>query len=333
MIRIFFFLFFFFFAKITYSIESSIVVLMYHRFNQTELSSTNISTNEFVKQMNFLKENNFNVLPLSYLVSFFKKKETIPKNAVFITIDDGYKSVYDHAYPILKSFKFPFSVFLSTDFVSNEKNSDFMSWDMIKEMHSDNVEFFNHTSNHESLLNQNEDEIIDTILNAQKKIKSNLGFFPSIFSYPYGENSQKTKYILKRIGFDLAFTQNSGPIDIESDQYFLPRFPINSEFGSIERFEMIVNTKPLKLSNFSPADTIIKNENFLVEFSSAYLADKIKCYINNSAKIIKIKNNNYQKYLKISGLEEKKNYRLNCTFVKNKKEIYWFGKTFYVRKN
>ena len=110
---------------------------MYHRFNQTELSSTNISTNEFVKQMNFLKENNFNVLPLSYLVSFFKKKETIPKNAVFITIDDGYKSVYDHAYPILKSFKFPFSVFLSTDFVSNEKNSDFMSWDMIKEMHSD----------------------------------------------------------------------------------------------------------------------------------------------------------------------------------------------------
>ena len=156
---------------------------------------------------------------------------------------------------------------------------------------------------------------------------------PSIFSYPYGENSSKTKFILKKIGFDLAFTQNSGPISIYSDPYFLPRFPINTEFGSIERFKMIINTKPLNILNFSPSDTVIKTNDLLIEFSSNYLAKKIKCYINNSAEITEIKNHNNQKYLKISSLEKKKNYRLNCTLVKSKEEIYWFGKTFYVREN
>ena len=330
---LFIFLFFFIFPKYAFAIDNSIVVLMYHRFNQTDLSSTNINTDEFVEQMSFLKKNNYTVLPLSSLISFFQKKEKLPNKTVFITIDDGYKSVYQYAYPILKSFEFPFSVFLSTNFVSNEHNSDFMSWEMIKEMHLDNVEIFNHTSDHESLLDQNEEEIIESISNAQDEIKKNLDILPSIFSYPYGENSEKTKFILKKIGFDLAFTQNSGPISIYSDQYFLPRFPINSEFGSIERFKMVVNTKPLNIFNFSPDDTIIKTDDLLIEFTSGYIAQKINCYISNSARIIEIKNHSYQKYLKISGLEKKKNYRLNCTLVKNKEEVYWFGKTFYVREN
>ena len=327
------FLFFLIFAKNTFAIEDSAVVLMYHRFNQTDLSSTNINTDEFIKQMNFLKENNYTVIPLSSFVSFFEKKEKLPYKTVFITIDDGYKSVYQHAYPILKSFKFPFSVFLSTNFVSNDNNSDFMSWKMIKEMHLDNVEIFNHTSDHESLLDKNKEEIIESILNAQEEIKKNLDILPSIFSYPYGENSIKTKFILKNIGFKLAFTQNSGPISIYSDPYFLPRFPINSEFGSIQRFKMLINTKPLGIFNFSPNDTIIKAGDLLIEFSSNYIAKNINCYISNSAKIIKIKNDDNRKYLKISGLEKKNNYRLNCTLVKSKEEVYWFGKTFYVREN
>ena len=124
--------------------------------------------------------------------------------------------------------------------------------DKLKKKDIDNVEIFNHTSDHESLLDQNKEEIIESILNAQEEIKKNLDILPSIFSYPYGENSIKTKFILKNIGFKLAFTQNSGPISIYSDPYFLPRFPINSEFGSMQRFKMLINTKPLGIFNFSP---------------------------------------------------------------------------------
>ena len=37
-------------------------------------------------------------------------------------------------FPILKEFNFPFSIFLSTDFVDKKEQSDFMSWEMIKEI-------------------------------------------------------------------------------------------------------------------------------------------------------------------------------------------------------
>ena len=76
----------------------------------------------FTQQLLYLKENNFNVLPISRLIDFFYNKKPLPKKSIFITVDDAYKSFYEHAFPILKKFNFPFSIFLSTDFVDKNEN-------------------------------------------------------------------------------------------------------------------------------------------------------------------------------------------------------------------
>ena len=108
-------------SNISWSKENSAIVLMYHRFEDQRFPSTSISSKNFQNQINYLKENNFNILPISDLLLFFNKNYDIPEKSVFITIDDGYKSFYEHAFPILKENKLPFSLFLSTKFVSNEK--------------------------------------------------------------------------------------------------------------------------------------------------------------------------------------------------------------------
>ena len=87
---------------------------MYHRFEDQRFPSTSISSKNFQKQIKYLKENNFNILPISDLVLFFNENYDIPEKSVFITIDDGYKSFYEHAFPILKKNKssiFPFSIY------------------------------------------------------------------------------------------------------------------------------------------------------------------------------------------------------------------------------
>ncbi len=326
-----FLLIFLIFFKDVRCLDNSAIVLIYHRFNQPEHRSTNIEIDLFAKQMEFLKQNNFNILPLSDLILFLKKKKELPSKSIFLTIDDGYKSIYENAYPVLKQYSFPFSVFLSTDFVSSDKNSDFMSWEMIKELHLNEVEFFNHTSDHNSVLGKNENEIIFSIKNAQKLLDEKLGETKRVFSYPFGEYSNETKAILEKLGFEIAFTQNSGPIHSNDDKFSLSRFPINDEYGKIERFKLITNTKPLKIISFYPKNPVLKDEKLEINFTSNFLAKNIKCYLDSSLKVTNIINNENQKKITITGFKKKQNYRMNCTRIKSAKEIYWYGRTFFAR--
>ena len=99
------FLFTLLFFNTIFANDKSAIVLMYHRFEDQRFPSTSISSKNFQNQINYLKENNFNILPISDLLLFFNKNYDIPEKSVFITIDDGYKSFYEHAFPILKENK------------------------------------------------------------------------------------------------------------------------------------------------------------------------------------------------------------------------------------
>ena len=170
--KITFFLFIFLFLNSVFANEKSIIVLMYHRFEDERFPSTSISSKNFQNHIKYLKENNFNILPISDLVLFFNKKNDIPEKSVFLTIDDGYKSFYEHAYPILKKYKLPFSLFLSTKFVSSEKNSDFMNWEMIQELSKNKGEILNHTHSHPKLLELQINEVEKEFYLAEKEIIS-----------------------------------------------------------------------------------------------------------------------------------------------------------------
>ena len=105
-------IFFFIFFPNKVLSEKSANVLMYHRFNDERYTSTNISIENFEKQMAYLHHNQFNVLPLSKLVDYFYSNLELPNKSVFITIDDGFKSFYNFGFEILKKYNFPFSIFI-----------------------------------------------------------------------------------------------------------------------------------------------------------------------------------------------------------------------------
>ena len=326
-----FFLFFCFNYNFSYCKENSAIVLMYHRFNQSEHPDTNISAETFEKQMQYLKENNFNVLPTSFLIPFFNKEVELPKKSVFITVDDAYKSVYDHAYPVLKNYNFPFSIFVSTKFVSNEQNSDFMSWKILKSLSDENVEILNHTESHKKLINLKSSEIKEEFLVAEEKILKNIGKNIKITSFPYGESNLTVEKVIKELNFKLAFSQHSSPIHISHNKLKLARFALNDEYGDLKRFKKIMNSKPLILENFLLLEKNLEDGFVKIKFESTIPSNQINCYINGGAKLKKTENTNAS-ILKIFNLKNQR-YRLNCTHISNQKKLYWFGKMIIKTKN
>ena len=323
--KIIFFIFTFFFINQSFANEKSAIELMYHMFEDQRFPSTSISSKNFQDQIRYLKENNFNILPISDLTLFFNKNYDIPDKSVFITIDDGYKSFYEHAFPILKEYKVPFSLFLSTKFVSNEKKSDFMSWKMIEELSKNKGQILNHTDSHPKLLELQIDEVEKEFNLAEKKIISKIGRLQKVLSYPYGESNPQIQNLVKEMGYDIGFAQHSSPVHVNENKMELPRFAINDEFGNMDRFIQIVNSKALIVYDVKVIKDDSNLEKFEISFSTNKTENAINCYINNNAvlkkKIISKKILN----LIISNLKKNKRYRLNCTYFDEKKTLFWYG--------
>ena len=132
-----------------YSDDKGILSLMYHRFNEEKYPSTNIQMNIFLDQIKIIKDLNFNF----YNPNDLEKNYDIPKKekGILITIDDGFSSFYEFAWPHLRDNQIPFILFISTEAVG--KNG-YMSWNQIREIEKeDNVYIGNHSHSHDYLVN------------------------------------------------------------------------------------------------------------------------------------------------------------------------------------
>ena len=106
------------FAPFHWMNRGHILILMYHRFSR-EPHPYKISAGEFAAHLEYLSKHN-RVLSLSEAVNCLKNEKSLPPNAAVITIDDGYADAYEVAFPILKKFEMPATVYAVTDFLDGK---------------------------------------------------------------------------------------------------------------------------------------------------------------------------------------------------------------------
>ena len=316
----------------SFSGDNGILSLMYHRFNENKYPSTNIKMDIFDEHMKMIKELNFNFYDPKLFEQEFDNKKKDKK--ILITIDDGFKSFYEEAWPYLKDNNIPFILFVSTEPVG--KNG-YMTWEQILEIEKSNLGIIGHHSHtHEYLIDMTNEEFENDIETADKIFKEKLGYVPSIFSYPFGEYSEYMKnYISKK--FNIAFGQHSGVIDLNKDRYELPRFPINEKYGDLKRFRSVVNYAPLEYKQIYPIEKKINNVTnppaVKVEFFENQKNIKsINCYSNDGGNWKK-PNLIFQDTVMTIELEEKflpRRGRINCSLNDNG-QWRWFGTQFTVR--
>ena len=258
---------------------------MYHRFEENKYPSTNIKINDFKEHLKILEEDNIKFINPKNFENELKNNKLQKK--ILLTIDDGFLSFYENAWPILKNKKIPFILFISTREVGN---FNYMTWEQIKEISEENfVEIGNHSHTHEYLADENNEVIKEDIEKSISILKTNLGKNSNFFSYPFGEYSNNFKKIIKQFGFKFAFGQHSGIIDETKDFYELPRYPINEKYGEIKRFKSLTKTLPFKYKKIFPEEKYLllseNPPNVKIEFyDNIKNLKSVGCYSNEGNK-------------------------------------------------
>ncbi len=305
---------------------------MYHRFNENKYPSTNIQMEIFKKHVEIIENNNLDyITPSNFLDNFNQPKN---KKKVLITIDDGFSSFYENAWPYLKKKKIPFILFISTEPVGS---NGYMTWEQINEIEKEDFVFIgNHSHSHEYLLNIGHDEFIKDINKSIEIFKKKLGYNPKYFSYPFGEYSLKQKLFIKE-NFEIAFGQHSGVIDVNKDKFELPRFPINEEYGDLERFNFLTKLKPLEYKKVNLNDNYILPLNNPPKLSIEFFENqknihKINCFSNEGNKWDKTKINFIENKMFVEFRDKFtfRRGRINCS-MKDETGWRWFGLQFSIK--
>jgi len=317
-----------------YSNDKGVLSIMYHRFNESKYPSTNIDIEIFKKQIELINEKKIKFLnPNNFKLNFNKSKS---EKKILLTIDDGFTSFYQNAWPYLKEMKIPFILFISTEAVGKY---GYMNWTQIKEIEKEDFAFIgNHSHSHEYLIDYSFDKFKKDIDESINIFIEKIGYNPSFFSYPFGEYSLvQENYISSK--FEIAFGQHSGVIDLNKNKYQLPRFPINEKYGDLERFEFLLGLSPLEYKNILPKDNyILKKDNppkLIIEFfEDQKNLEKINCFSDEGSKWDKSKidlvNNKLQ--IKFRDKFMFRRGRINCS-LNDDNGWRWLGIQFSIEQD
>jgi len=206
-------------------------VLCYHHFAERCESSLCTPMSVFDRQMRFLKEEGYSVITTAELGEFLAFRRGIPKKAVVINLDDGYRSTYDIAYPILKKYGFTATLFIYTAFIGASRNA--LTWDQLKAMKADGFEVGSHTVNHVDLSikldRESEKEYLARVkkelLLSKQILDDNLNQSTQSIAFPYGKFSPAVLKLCEEAGYQLGFSVKTGgnpffsePLTLKRDQ-------------------------------------------------------------------------------------------------------------------
>tara|TARA_B100000674_G_scaffold479313_1_gene477577 strand:+ start:406 stop:1467 length:1062 start_codon:yes stop_codon:yes gene_type:complete len=317
-----------------YSEDEGVLSIMYHRFNENKYPSTNIRMNVFKEHLRLIEDLNYKFIhPDKFKENFDSPKK---QKKILLTIDDGFQSFYDFAWPYLKENKIPFLLFISTEPVGHK---GYMTWEQINEVANESFAVIGHHSHsHEYLIEKSKDEFIKDIKKANLIFKDKLGYVPNLFSYPFGEYSEFMRNYISN-NFDLAFGQHSGVIDVNKEKFQLPRFPINENYGELKRFKSIIKTYPLEYKNLYPLEKKIDKQKNPPKFSVEFFKNQkniksISCYSNEGGKWEKSQIVHDSNVVKIKFRESFKprRGRINCS-LNDEGKWRWFGTQFIIMEN
>ncbi|MCX5710354.1 MAG: polysaccharide deacetylase family protein [Candidatus Omnitrophica bacterium] len=210
-------------------------VLMYHRVEPvSDGSMLMVSSSALERQMKFLRDHNYNVIRLKELVGLIKENKKIPAKTVAITFDDGNKDNYTCAFPVLKKYRIPATMFVIVDEISRPQG-DRLSWEEIKTMlDSGLVDIGSHTMGPQPLIFiESEDELKRQIFASKKILENRLGYKIDLFSYPEGFFNAKIRQLVIDAGYLGAVATNPGRKYPSKDVFLLKRIRISENSSNM----------------------------------------------------------------------------------------------------
>ncbi|MCX5708542.1 MAG: polysaccharide deacetylase family protein [Candidatus Omnitrophica bacterium] len=210
------------------SSQYALPILMYHSVDKVVPKDNvlTVSVDTFEKQMAFFKKNHYQVLALDSVADYVSKEKKVPSRAVVLTFDDGNEDNYTYAFPILKKYDFPATIFV---IVSEVGKPGRLSWGQIRQMRSSGlVSFGSHTLTHPFLPQIESDQLLkNEIRGSKNELEKVLDTSVDTFCYPMGRFDPRVEAAVKDSGYKLAVATNPGYKFSSQDIFAVKRLRIS----------------------------------------------------------------------------------------------------------
>ncbi|MEY2490633.1 MAG: hypothetical protein QOC70_2575 [Verrucomicrobiota bacterium] len=254
--------------------NAQVVIFGYHRFvNNVRRPDTEITPQAFEAQMQELKNKGISVIPMQDFLAWRRGEKGIPAKSAVLTFDDGWKSQHEVAWPILKKFNYPVTLFIYTEGIrpGHFSGGESMSWDQLAEMRDAGVDIQGHTATHSDLRKpydkvakkklspaEYEEWLAKEVAGSKQLIEQKLGVKVNCFAVPYGFHNDHIRDVVMKAGYEALFTVYGQPITM------------HTPLSSVGRYLMEAN-KPKTFSDAVAAIATTASGPAVAEVSSSNL--------------------------------------------------------------
>src|SRR5881392_14790 len=244
------------------------IIFCYHRLvDKIRYPGTEITPAAFEAQMKELKDRGITVIPMQDLLAWKRGEKNIPPRCAVISFDDGWKSQYEVAWPIMKKFGYPFTMFIYTEGVAGGSlgGGQAITWEQLADMRDNGIDIEAHSATHQDLREghtvmviepggkrtkkkltgaEYEQWIQNEVVGCKTLLEQRIGIKINCFAVPFGNYNEHVKEIARNAGYEAMFTVYGQPIRYTSPMDALGRYAIEANKPKVfeDAVKMIATT-------------------------------------------------------------------------------------------
>jgi peptidoglycan/xylan/chitin deacetylase (PgdA/CDA1 family) len=211
------------------------IVLLYDRFEEKRAPLVT-TPDDFRAQMQALKDNKISVISMQDLLAWLNGEKAIPSKSAVITLDDEWNSQYYRAWPILKEFGYPFTLFVYTKWVGG--GSKAMTWPQLEEMRDAGADIEAHSVSDHDLRHAPRGHeytawLHSEVYGCKETLEGKLAVKVIAFAFPYGLHNEIVRQTCKEAGYKMQFTVYGRHMDINVPTDQIGRYAVDSFKGDV----------------------------------------------------------------------------------------------------
>jgi peptidoglycan/xylan/chitin deacetylase (PgdA/CDA1 family) len=171
--------------------------------------------------MHALARKHYRAVGIDALVDWLEGGPELPQGSFLLTFDDGFESVHDHAWPVLRELDWPFTVFVvagligGSDEWTRAANPSGTTYPLlnaahIRAMHQDGVSFHSHTISHASLPRVDDSRLEEELAGSRRMLSDLLEAEVAYLAYPFGHLDERVEAAARAAGYRAAFSTQPG---------------------------------------------------------------------------------------------------------------------------
>jgi peptidoglycan/xylan/chitin deacetylase (PgdA/CDA1 family) len=219
----------------------AVPVLMYHSVTDTPQPATerlSVTPRQLQAHLAILRKLHFQPITFSTLAAARRGEANLPDRPIVLTFDDGYVDFKHEALPLLQQHDAVATVFVTTGWVSDERDRSnlpapdrMLSWSDVREVSESGMEIGAHSHSHPQLDQLTTADLREELRKSKALLEDRTSRAVHALAYPYGYSSPRVRRAVQAAGYLQAAAVDNAVSSAASNPFALPRLTVRRSVG------------------------------------------------------------------------------------------------------